>query len=227
MKIGTDIILPYVYALTFENQYDLCMSFLRLQEFYESQKFKDKYFTLEEFMDYWSKEFGNGSFDYPAKWNGFNLPSDVIKKWLDVFFWRNDIRSKEIELLNAIRYLMKQEANGGSLPQKYYVIGVHSDQSSKNNNEAIEHESAHALYYLYPEYRKSCDAMIEKTSRGVIDKAEKTLKDMGYGKNVVKDELQAYFSTNDVGKGLIITLRGRKEFVQNFKKFKEGLKNGS
>ena len=69
------------------------MSFVRMQEFYESPKFKGKYFTLEQYMDYWSKEFGKGSFTYPSVWDGFNIPGKVLSDWWDRF--DNDRRYKE------------------------------------------------------------------------------------------------------------------------------------
>ena len=53
-------VIPNVYCVTYDTQYDLCMSFVRIQEFYESPKFKGQYFTLEEYMDYWAEEFGSG-----------------------------------------------------------------------------------------------------------------------------------------------------------------------
>ena len=51
MNIEGEIVLPNVYVLNFDTQYELCMSFVRMQEFYESPKFRGKTFELEEFID--------------------------------------------------------------------------------------------------------------------------------------------------------------------------------
>jgi hypothetical protein len=102
MKIKSEILIPHVYLFTFDSQYDLCMSFVRMQEFYESDsnKFRGKYFTLEKYMDYWSKKFGNGVFTYTKDWNGFNLPGKKLVEWLDVF--ERDQREREIILCDKI-----------------------------------------------------------------------------------------------------------------------------
>jgi hypothetical protein len=77
-------VAPNVYLMTYDTPYELCMSFVRVQEFYESPEFKGKYFTLEEFIDWWSLNESKikGSFDYPARWSGFNIPGTVILNWL-------------------------------------------------------------------------------------------------------------------------------------------------
>ena len=215
MNVKSEIALPHIYVLTFDNQYELCMSFVRMQEFYESQKFRGKYFTLEEFIDYWAKEFGHGSFDYPARWNGFNLPSKVIDKWIKAFE-RADIREKEDELLDAIDNLRgKEEA---VLPQKYYVIGVHAEQSDKTRQEVIEHEIAHALYYLNGDYKKACNKMLKKVGATVYEKTKGKLVVAGYGENVLEDEMQAYFSTGGAPR---LGIKGRKNFEGNLKIFKK------
>ena len=84
MKIEIQFESPSIFVLTFDSQYDLCMSFLRIQEFYESPVYHGRYFTLEDYMDYWSKEYGQGSFNYLDVWNGFNVPGSVIKKWIEI-----------------------------------------------------------------------------------------------------------------------------------------------
>ena len=223
MIIKEEIVLPNIYAITYDSQYDLCMAFVRMQEFYESSssKFRGKYFTLEDYMDYWASEFGNGVFDYTVKWNGFNLPSKVVHKWIDLFGDSRPtqpLRDREEEILEVIGELGMQEGCEG-WPEKYYVIGVHTEKSEKYRQEAIEHECAHALYYLYPAYKKACNKLISKMDGDRIDKALAKLLKMGYGKNVLKDELQAYFSTEEkisTHKGL----GGIKEFAQNFKEYK-------
>ena len=223
MKVGKYIkpkvkeIVPKVFVVTYDNQYDLCMAFVRIQEFYESPKFKGKYFALEEFIEYWAKEHGHGSFDYTARWNGFNISGRVIKNWVKVF---NEFETPE-EMRDAECYLLDEiekikDVNGYEY-EDIYVIGVHASQGKKMMDEAIEHELAHALYCLHPEYKKSCDALFKKLSKKRYGVISKTLIKMGYGKNVLEDEIQAYLSTGDDD---IKQLKGDKRFAKNFKKFK-------
>jgi len=221
MNVKGTIILPHIYVLTFDTQYELCMSFVRIQEFYESAspKFRGKYFDLEDYMEYWATEFGHGSFDYPARWNGFNLSSKVIEKWEETFCgkfreWEAKIL-KEIADLRVFEYC---ESNDEAYPEKYYVIGVHKQQSELKQNMVIEHEVAHALYYLSPDYKRKVNALIKNLPKKIYNEAERKLVKMGYGKNVIKDEIQAYFSIEGLN-----SFKSREEFVANIRDFKDSL----
>ena len=220
MIIKQEIISPNIYVLTYDKQYDLCMSFVRMQEFHESPKFRNKTFTLEDFIDYWSVEFGKGSFDYPVRWNGFNLPSSTIQKWFDKIKY-SDVRDREFEILEAIDTLnMIEGGEREDIPEKYYVIGVHAESSDDTMQEVIFHESAHAMYYLNLSYKRAANKLLKNMDKKAYDKAEKKLLGMGYGKNVVKDEMQAYFSTNEIEVSLkFVDLCGRTNFIENFNKF--------
>lgn len=225
MKIDTEIILPHIYVLTFDTQYEACMSFVRMQEFYESPKFKGKYFTLEEFIDYWAINWGDGYFDYVSRWHGFNLPGNVIEAWKDIFWLRDNgsFREREVSVLNNIQKAMKKEKLVGS---KYYVIGVHKESSSASRQEVIEHELAHAFYYLYPEYKRVARKMLKEIPKKTFRKAKKALLDLGYGTNVLEDEMQAYFSTYKYEAGDNKDLRHfriRKEFVETLSKYRQKL----
>ena len=221
MLVSSEIIMPNVYLFTYDKQYDLCMSFVRLQEFYESPKFRNKYFTLEDFMDYWSVEYGNGSFDYPVRWNGFNLPSNIIDKWYRKFVDNEDFfRDRECELLDEVQMLKWEESTDEECPEKYYAIGIHEGCSEESSQEVIDHECAHALYYLYPSYRRSCNKLIKGMSKGKVDRATNELLSMGYCKDVLKDEIQAYFSSKHQ-RTIHKCLSGVKKFTDNFEKHKK------
>ena len=70
-----------IFCLKFDNNYDLCMHFLRAQEFYESPfpEFKGKNFNLIDYMEKYAKAYGDNVFTYPGDWCGFNIPSNVLK----------------------------------------------------------------------------------------------------------------------------------------------------
>ena len=216
-------ILPKIFVLTFDRKYELCMTFVRIQEFYESPVFRNRYFDLETFIDYWSAKFGNGSFTYPSVWNGFNLPGKIIEKWVSVVSEHRDLRQREAILLKDIE--QECEERGYDLSD-IYVIGVHKEQSEERIADVINHEVAHALYTLYPKYKRSCNKLLRGLPDIIATKAQGKLKVMGYGKNVFRDEMQAYFSTETMNESdaFSAALAGRQEFSDNLASFKETLR---
>ena len=82
----------------------------------------------------------------------------------------------------------------------------------------IEHEVAHALYYLSPDYKRKVNALIKNLPKKIYNEAERKLVKMGYGKNVIKDEIQAYFSIEGLN-----SFKSREEFVANIRDFKDSL----
>lgn len=222
MNIKGSIIMPHVFLLEFDNQYDLAMTFVRLQEFYESPKFKGKYFTLEEYMDYWSKEFGRGSFTYPSVWAGFNIPGKVYEDWRNTLYSFEEGRPRELILMEVIRNLVFKEYGSRIHDASFnyneiYIIGTYK----RDDQRSLEHEVAHALYYLYPKYRKTCNKLINQLPKTMVNEASKKLLKMGYDKKVVKDEIQAYLSTEL--NGMSDVLQTRNEFVAHYKDFKESV----
>jgi len=195
MKIRKQEVSPNVLVLTFETNYELAMSFVRLQEFYESPKFQGKVFSLEEYIDYWAEEYGKGSFDYPIRWSGFNLPGTVILDWMQKFNYggTTDIRDKEIVLIEKIlsKYSLDEL-------KKSYVIGVAKGCGKQG---VIDHEVAHAMYTLNPKYKLNYQKLFIKLNsntegRILYERMEDKLIKMGYTSDVIEDEIQAYWSTS-------------------------------
>lgn len=231
MKMSIKEISPKVYLLTFDTQYELCMTFVRIQEFYESPEFRNKYFELEEYMDWWAKNYGNGSFDYPSRWSGFNVPGHIICKWIEKVERNNGVfRDKERKLLDRILSRTDKttapcfdfDAEYDSL-RDVYVIAVHREDGGVSEQD-ISHELAHAFYTLHSDYRESCNSLLEEIPVEVGSGAMTRLLRMGYAKEVLKDELQAYFSTTEGRKKKLKDLWKRKEFADNFQTFRKSLK---
>jgi len=208
---------PGIFLFEFKEQYDMCMTFLRYQEFYESDspKFRGKSFEIIDYMRWYSFKqprvsagYEKAIFTYPADWSGFNFPGNIIEQ-----VWNLGITDKYIydyEMIQAWRKC-KIEANG----KKFYIIGVVKGGNSFN------HEIAHGFYYLYPEYKKIMNSLIKDLKPSILESCNLTLKKLGYASKVYKDEIQAYMSTGLVSKFGPITQWSteRKLFAKCFDNF--------
>ena len=61
-----------IYLVRFDSQYALASTFLRIQEHYESSRFRGRVFSLEDYMDWYAGRFG--AFTYYQDWSGFKRP---------------------------------------------------------------------------------------------------------------------------------------------------------
>lgn len=179
--------------LEFNTQKDLALAFCRVEEYYEGNpKVNGKYLSFVEFIDAFMTD--DGKLDYFHYWTGFNIPGNIFIEWSQ----KN--MSEKTYWENALAYAVHSKLN---LEKPFYIIG-----GVKGDIEVIDHEIAHALYYMNPEYKDMMDTanyQFYKNLRGEYSKMVKALKKMGYGDNVIKDEVQAYMSTS-----------GKKELVEKF-----------
>lgn len=210
MKYLIQKIIDKVYLVRFEVHYELCMFFLRYQEYYESPnpKFRNHAFTISDFMDWYVKDKNADYFSYPADWGGFNIPSRII----------DDVRTDTIQDFN--RYDLEMFQLHSKLSQEagsdYYLIGV-SGPADKNA-QMVDHELAHGMYYTIPEYKAKMDKLVKACSPKLRTNMNAWLKDIGYTKEVYVDETQAYLSTGFHGK--FATKRASKPFIKVFQEFK-------
>lgn len=177
-------IRPKIYLLSFDNGYDLAMHFLRFQEYYESPnpKFRKHVFSLIEYMEWYSKSFGNGSFTYMSDWGGFNIPGWVL----------HDVFKKGVPDWNKYDAFMKKLFD--QIRKKYgkdfYLIGI-----KKGEEDTFKHELAHALWTVEPKYKELVQENIKSMPKDVYKFIRKYLLDNMYDESVVDDEVQAYLST--------------------------------
>lgn len=178
VKFTNKEILPKIFHLEFEEIIDLTSTFLRFQEYYESPEFRGKIFTLDEYKEWYIKI--RGIFSYYTDWGGFNIPSYILKPFLEGKF--NPLTAREKQILDEFR----------DRTEKYYIIGTY--KSSKHQKSTLKHEIAHALFYINREYR---DAILEALKEVNIDKFKSHLLDSGgYIEDVLFDEYQAYLLSN-------------------------------
>jgi hypothetical protein len=208
---------PKVFLFEFNNNYDMCMYFLRYQEYYESSspKFRGKAFDIFDFMKWYSLKFGKGVFTYPDDWNGFNIPGDIIKKVFDLSIPNKTIY--DYEMFKAWN-LCDAESKG----EKFYIIGT------VKRSGALNHEIAHAMFYLHPEYKKEMTKLVNALSPEIRKEMNSILKRLGYTPKVYTDEIQAYLATgltDSFGHGFKTKwTTERKTFAKYYRKFSKTLK---
>jgi hypothetical protein len=202
MKYRIKEIKTNIFAVVVKDDYERAMLFCRVQEFYESPvtSFRDKKFSIWDYYRWYSKE-NSGSFSYPRDFVGFNLPLIVAKKCYEM----NDLETPyDIEMKNIVDGLHK---NG----QRGYLIGVDSLK-----NCTFRHELAHALYYSNLDYKSEMDDLTRGISEFNMSRFRKNLKAIGYCSGVVKDEIQAYMST-EVNKKITRGVKNKKSLHQKYK----------
>jgi len=229
-------IMPHVYQLHFAKAYDLAMHFIRMQEYYESPKFRRRIFTLVEYMEWYSEERGKGAFIYPKDWTGFNVPSDVAHEVYKSSCAIPDFNKYDERMYRIIDHLTYDEVRRAHLDSrilepherelpKFYLIGTSEENFKKNegldDKDTLAHELAHALYYLDDEYFRAMQQQLITGMDGETEVAARSaLLGMGYHHSVTLDEVQAYCATG-LCKELkgIVTSAERKPFQKIFKEF--------
>lgn len=175
---------PNVFVVDIDNTYDLGMIFLRVQEFYESgnEKFRGQEFTLLSYMDWYAKDYSaEEGFTYGGDFSGYNVPSVAIERCYTV----NSERTPYDQLLLDIHQTILDLG-----VYRYYLLGV----SSTSEDDVLDHELAHALFYLDDKYRETMITLVELLP--FKDELFKFLKDeFEYSEGVHVDETQAYMAT--------------------------------
>lgn len=199
---------PRIFFFDFKNRYDCNMFFLRYQEYYESpnSKFRGKAFELIDFMNWYSKAYGNGVFTYPVDWSGFNIPGQVVVDVLNLGI--TDKNSYDAHMMQAYQHCLNCYNDGN-----FYFIG------SVGKGDTFNHEVAHGLFYTRPEYRKQMTALVKDINPIQYKSMCNTLKKMGYAKKVFVDECQAYLATGMSSCFKVKMIQEQKLFSEVFKKF--------
>lgn len=187
-------IYEHIYMLTFPEQYDVNMHFLRLQEFYESpcDQFRGKPFKILDFMRWYAVERDGATniFTYTDDWSGFNIPSWVFES---LFVELNIPDENQYDVNMRAIYETIRQREGDS---KFYLVGC------KEKGPAIEHELAHGLWHVEPKFKSKMNRHITRMKKmhpEAYDAISRALIKEGYTPDVIDDEIQAYLSTGIAG----------------------------
>jgi hypothetical protein len=155
-------------------KYVLTSTLLRFQEHYESSKFRNAIFSLEEFKSWFRGTREHGQFSYYDDVGGFNFPSSVLIPFVDRRF--DPLSAREKALLSLLP----------NTPHDFYVVGTYGDQFDLTH---LRHEIAHGLYYTNQDYRGCVDLVLEGLD---VKPLEALLRQHGYHESVFRDEGHAY-----------------------------------
>lgn len=195
---SVSFIRPNVLHIIADTQYDATAMMIRISEFYESSLPSIRYnlFTLDEVQDAYAS-LNNNEMTYYEDWTGFNIPGDVVMS-----FYRSYSQSSFTEL--SRRELLLHQMLRQHCPQmvsvdaaQYYLI-----VTCRGCESALNHELAHAYWYMNSEYRDKMTAMMTACRQPLTAIGEQlfllemNLSEMGYSHDVLEDELQAYMSTS-------------------------------
>jgi hypothetical protein len=165
-----------------EERYDLAMTFWRAQEFYESPRFQHQVFTQAEYMRWYAKEHGKGSFSYAKDWSGFNVPSSALESCYEHHTERLPYDRFMLHIMKACEFLAGDEP--------YYLIGANS-----KSHDVLQHEMAHGLFSTNLQYRAAMHDAWSSLRSDAKACIEIMLEGMGYAPSVWADEGQAYLAT--------------------------------
>ncbi len=189
-NISVSEIFPKCIHLHFKTQYEVASTMMRLQEFYESpyENIRGKHFNIEEYMDTYASAMSN--FTYTCDWTGFNIPGNIVDEFFEKF---SDLLDKEIYLKEMID---KAKKKAKIKDEHFYLIASYADKV--DGKDVLKHELGHALYYLNTDYRAEMDNTVVSIPEKELELLFKGMLAQGYTKEVVLDEIQAYFSTSDM-----------------------------
>lgn len=170
-----------IFWLRFAHRRDMALALGRMQEFYESPNpaINRSEFDWGEFLHHYTTE--DGVFTFLNSWNGYNIPGNVFRQFLD----KNGRNLSVIERKILIPIFNEVETS------RFYVIA-----SLEKDKHTLNHEIAHAFWYLHADYQGRMRDLLARVTHKVQQRMTKVLLKMGYAPAVVPDEMHAYLSTS-------------------------------
>lgn len=165
---------PKRILLEFPTRKELTLHLWRISECFEGEPgIRGVHFSFDEFVDKYSDKKGN--LDYFSFWDGYNIPMDQFKKFLDLF--GNELSKREQEVKKAVHKL----PNDG-----YFIACVEGDKVT------LKHENAHGRFFDDKEYQEKATAIIESIQPKLKRTLIAGLKKNHYQEDTFTDELHAY-----------------------------------
>lgn len=173
MKAEFKKITDKISQLTFESKEEMNETFVRITGYLECPKFKDQIFTLGQYREWYSTEYG--SWSYYTDWSGHNIPSKGLVPFINGMF--DPLSELEHSLIDTFKYKV----------HPHYIIAIYDGV----RDGALDHEMAHALYGTEPEYTEAVDIAVKGNWLALEDVRNK-LTELGYNPDTHIDECHAY-----------------------------------
>lgn len=170
-----------IWLVEFDSHYNLSMTFLRYQEYYESpnENFFRTPFLIKEYVEWYSS---GSEFTYHLDWAGFNIPSNFIIECQSNIPDMNEWDSIMSDIVDKIR------EKSGDL---FYLIGI-----KDGDNDVLKHEVAHGLFYINDSYNSEMMDLYRDLPNSIRERIHSYLIDTGgYSEGVFIDETQSYMAT--------------------------------
>jgi len=162
---------------------DLGWTFVRFQEKYEGDKFKDRdSFSRKSVFREWGKTEESKEDPYWEYWEAFNLPSEIIEIVAGEAFAPHTRR--EIFLIETTKPVIEKYGN-------VYTFGTVQGEKG----QVGRHEMGHALVYTNNDYKAEVMNILGKLNPEVDEKLRKYFSRLGYHPDVMDDELHAWIMT--------------------------------
>lgn len=191
MKFKINRIKPLrLWHVLFDKQTDMTLSFLRVQEYYESPKFRNKQFHLDDYVQWYSEKYKK-PFDYHLEIGAHNIPGYKFEQFMIAHEDQNMLSTKEAKVLNCLWEEIEVHVCTG---EDFYIIATCKDIPDRKGY--FEHEFRHGLFYLLPEYKRDIMTVLRKYATNREVKKFRNLLSKDYGANVLDDEVHAYALTS-------------------------------
>jgi hypothetical protein len=183
---------PQVFHVYADSQRELGMLFLRYTEFYESKydHIRGKQFTLVQQMSAYCREHllsPDADWSYTTDWSGYNFPAETIRQV-------HDLGILDPNHYDSLMYGLHGMIEAETVGKPAYIIGT----SCSSKQTTLDHELAHAMYYLNEDYRKWVGRILDFfTYRHLVAKLGSRLASQNYPSKVHADEIQAYITTGE------------------------------
>jgi hypothetical protein len=192
MILSVEQIRPQVFHIHADSRRELGMLFLRYTEFYESKydHIRGNKFTLVQQMSAYCREHllsPDADWSYTTDWSGYNFPAEVIKQV-------HDLGIPDPNHYDSLMYGLYGMIESETVGKPAYVIGT----SDCSKGTTLNHELAHAMYYLDKEYKDWVHRILDYyTFRITVRKMGQCLSYANYPEKVHADEIQAYVTTGE------------------------------
>lgn len=184
-----------LYQISYETQFEVCSTFFRVSQYYESsnKKIKNIPMSVMEGIYLYAKQYRKGKspkleFSYFSDWHGFNIHGKVFKRWMKEV---KHLEPNEEQLRSLIIKNIPEDIYRSG---NFYIIGTFR-KGALNDINTLHHEVAHGMFALNETYRNEVIETLE-LYRKELNGTTWVLHKWDYADEVIDDELNAYLATS-------------------------------